>query len=297
MKVTDMAQLFGITRQGYYKMQKRKLEQKTVNEMVKKKIMEVRKLMPRLGGRKLFYLLKPSFIESKVKLGRDKLFDIMRQELLLVKRRKNFTRTTDSYHRYRTYSNEVKDKKITRPEEVWVSDITYIRSLCGFMYLSLVTDAYSRKIVGYELSDNMKAENTIKALKKAIRSRMYPERELIHHSDRGFQYCYPDYIEMLDKNKIHISMTTKYDPYENAQAERVNGILKGEFMLDKTFQNQRDARLEIERCINVYNTNRPHQSCNFLTPDQAHRFGNYEMKKWSRKNFSKGYPLEKTNYI
>ncbi len=298
MNAVILAQLFGISRQWYYKMQGRNRRQKAQQEEVKKRVLAVRKVMPRLGGRKLYHMLKPSLGDCGHKLGRDKLFDLLREEHLLVKKRKNYTRTTQSYHRFRKYPNRIKETEVTRPEQVWASDITYIRTLGGFLYLSLITDSYSRKIVGYELSDNMKAENSVRAMERAVKHRRYPTSRLIHHSDRGFQYCSPEYVGLLTKHGIEVSMTTRYDPYENAQAERVNGILKDEFYLDKTFQNAKEAGKAVEQSIKVYNTLRPHLSCDFLTPEQAHREGKYKMKKWGRNFSSKGYPLdEKTNYI
>ncbi len=217
---------------------------------------------------------------------------------MLVRKRKNFTRTTFSYHRFKKYGNLIADLEKTHPEQVWVSDITYIRKKGGFLYLSLVTDAYSKQIMGFKLSDNMKASSSVKALKQAINCRKYPDRKLIHHSDRGLQYCSPEYISILEENNIDISMTTKYDPYENAIAERVNGILKSEFYLDQEFNNLKEAKREINKTIMIYNNLRPHLSCNYLTPKQAHLKANYKLKTWSRKYSSKAMVLdEKSNYI
>jgi len=252
--------------------------------------------LPRIGGKKLYYLLKPEFEERVIKCGRDKFLRVLRQECLLVKRRKNFTKTTQSYHRFNKHPNLVMGTTISRQEQVWVSDITYIRTRQGFMYLSLITDAYSKQIMGYNLSDNMKTESTTKALKMALRNRRYPNTSLIHHSDRGFQYCSPDYIKVLDDNNISVSMTTKYDPYENAIAERVNGILKNEFILDYGNINKPDAYRIVNQAINIYNFERPHLSCDYLTPAQAHEFGDYELKSWSKNFSSKGYPLEENEY-
>ncbi|MGE4288937.1 MAG: IS3 family transposase [Salinivirgaceae bacterium] len=280
-----MTELFNISRQAYYQLlttkSKTALEVKTICRLV----LQIRRTMPRIGGRKLYYLLQPEFVRLGINIGRDRFFDILRREHLLVKKRKNHTRTTNSYHRYRKYNNLLQHTRITRPEQAWVSDITYIRTRKGFLYLSLVTDAYSKKIMGYELSDNLKTESSLRALKKAVKNRKYADKSLIHHSDRGFQYCSPTYTQMLETNGINISMTTKYDPYENAVAERVNGILKSEFFLDQTFYNKQHALREVKRTIDVYNSLRPHLSCNYLTPNQAHNTGNYKLKQWSR-NFS-----------
>jgi putative transposase len=287
-----MVRLLKITRQGYYKQIKVGKMKGTESEAVKEMILSQRKNMPRLGGLKVYHLIKPSLESAGIKLGRDKLFDLMRYENLLVKKRKNHTRTTNSYHRFRKYRNLIQGLEITRPEQVWASDITYIRTKNGFMYLSLITDVYSKKVVGFELSDNLKTENSLKALRKAINNRE-TKKTLIHHSDRGLQYCSPDYTNLLEENHIKISMTSKYDPYENAVAERVNGILKNEFLLDKTFINEQEAKREVSRSIFVYNTLRPHLSCNYLSPNQAHKYGNYKLKTWKRKFFSKEASLEK----
>jgi len=218
-----------------------------------------------------------------IKLGRDGLYKLLREERMLVGKKKNFTRTTQSYHRFRCHPNLVKDTIIQKPEEVWVSDITYIRVASEFYYLSLITDAYSKQIMGYVLGDSLQAVHCENALKNAIKNRKYPERKLIHHSDRGFQYCSDDYINYLNDNDILVSMTTKYDPYENAIAERVNGILKDEFFIGDGFPDEATARSEITKSIRVYNTYRPHMSCEMMTPQQAHLEGRYKLKGWSRK--------------
>jgi transposase InsO family protein len=182
---------------------------------------------------------------------------------MLVKKKKNYMRTTNSYHRYYKHPNLIKDIVINRAEQVWVSDITYIRTNEGFMYLSLITDAYSKQIVGYQLSDNLKAINCINALKIAIRTRKYP-----------------DYIETLEKYHINISMTTRHDPYENAVAERINGTLKYEFDLGDRLPDLKHAQREINKSVWVYNNLRPHESCNYLTPLQTHLQESVDVKKW-----------------
>lgn len=282
-----MAELFKISRQGYYQLLQKHQKDDSDAKAITNLVLNLRRTMPRIGGKKLYYLVKPEMDDLGIKVGRDKFFDILRWEHLLVRRRKNYTRTTNSYHRYRKYDNLIQQLDIIRPEQAWVSDITYIRTRKGFMYLSLVTDVYSKKIMGYELSDNLKAEGSLRALNKAIRNRNYGSKPLIHHSDRGFLYCSPIYTQVLESNNESISMTTKYDPYENAVAERVNGILKNEFLLDQTFYNEKHAQKEVRRTIDVYNNLRPHLSCHYLTPNQAHHLGNYELKRWSNKAFKK----------
>ena len=181
----------------------------------------------------------------------------------------------------------IKDKEIKRPEQVWVSDITYVHCKKGPLYLHLVTDAYSKKIMGYFLSDDLKTKSTLAALNMALKNRKYRSRKLIHHSDRGFQYTSDDYKKRLRKEKIKISMTTKYDPYENAIAERVNGILKDEFEISNRKLSIQEAKRNVNHAIKIYNQKRPHWSCQFLTPEQAHKKGKFILKNWSKFKFSK----------
>ncbi len=236
--------------------------------------------MTRVGTKKTYFLIKPELDRLGIKCGRDKLNDIIRSEGMLIKKKKNYMRTTNSYHRFYKYPNLIKDLQIVRPEQVWVSDITYIRTVSKWLYLSLVTDAYSKQIIGYQLSDNMRTINSIDALKMAIKNRKYPDRPLIHHSDRGIQYCNPDYTETLVKNHIDISMTEKHDPYENAIAERVNGTLKNEFDLGDRLPDQKCAEMELNKAVWIYNNLRPHESCYYLTPIQAHKQESIEIRKW-----------------
>tara|TARA_R110000868_G_scaffold243100_3_gene499025 strand:- start:99421 stop:100146 length:726 start_codon:yes stop_codon:yes gene_type:complete len=231
--------------------------------------MRLRQHMPRLGTRKLYHLLADDLHRLGIKLGRDGLFDWLREHRLLVQRRKNFTKTTNSRHWMRKHPNLLADHKAYRSEEVFVSDITYIESDQGVHYLSLVTDAFSRKIMGHVLSHEMKASDVVKALKQAVRNRIttYP---LIHHSDRGLQYCSGLYQSVLKENNITASMTDGYDCYQNALAERVNGILKQEFLLHrcKTFEDLRQLVME---AVQTYNTMRPHLSLAMQTPEVVHQ--------------------------
>ena len=237
--------MFGISRQAYYKRQK-KLE-KLENERVEllDLIRPVRKVMPRLGTIKMYEIIKSDMIKNNIKMGRDKLFDFLRYEKMLVAKKKNYTRTTNSFHYFHKYKNMIKEMEITAPEQVWVSDITYISTEAGNGFLSLITDCYSKKIVGYHLADNLKTEGTLIALEMVIKSRKYPMSPLIHHSDRGIQYCSSPYIQKLTENDIKPSMTENSDPYENAVAERVNGILKDEFNIAEGFINHSQAQKEI----------------------------------------------------
>jgi transposase InsO family protein len=278
-----LCKLFGISRQGYYQGLKRNKQEKEVKQQIVKQVKEIRKSHKRMGGKKLHDKLQSKFNELGITYGRDKFFDVLREQNLLVRYRKRYVSTTQSKHLFFKYPNLIHDLDITRAEQVFVSDITYIRTKKGFLYLFLITDAYSKRIMGWVLADNMKTINAIRALKMAIKNRIYPERELIHHSDRGFQYCNPAYIEVLEKNNIKISMTTKYDPYENAVAERVNGILKNEYDIGEGFLGFKDAKAEINYSIWLYNNDRPHLSCHGMVPVQAHIKENYKLKKWSKK--------------
>lgn len=277
-----MAEQFSISRQGYYKLTNKKAVSSTEDDFIKNNVMKIRKIMPRIGGRKLLHILRPLLQSEGLNYGRDKFFDLLRKERMFVPKRVNYLTTTRSYKRFRKHPNRIKDLVINKPDQVWVSDITYIKTKQGFMYLSLITDAYSKKIVGYKLADNMKTQNNIDALKMAINKRKYPRRKLIHHSDRGFQYCADQYVSLLEKNKIKISMTTKYDPYENAVAERVNGILKNEFMISDSRLDKQDAEQVIKESIHTYNYLRPHMSCEYLTPIQAHNGAKFKMKTYSK---------------
>ena len=271
-----------ISRQGYYQAIGRKRQSHNLQQQILEQVKAVRKRHKNMGGKKLHGKVRPKMVELGIKLGRDRFFDLLREENLLVRYRKRFVRTTQSKHLFYKYPNLVQGMDINRAEQVFVSDITYIRTKQGFMYLFLVTDAYSKQIMGWELSDNMKTVNAVNALKMAVKNRKYPDRELIHHSDRGLQYCSPVYINALEKSGIRISMTTKYDPYENAVAERVNGILKREYEIGDGFLGQKDAMREIKYAIWLYNTDRPHLSCHGLVPAEAHLKENYPLKKWAK---------------
>jgi len=230
----------------------------------------VRQFIPRCGTRTLMDIMTYSLNMRRISIGRDKLFDLLREEKLLVPRRKRHYFTTDSKHRFHKYPNIAKDLVLTQPEQLWVSDITYIKSKEGPLYLSLITDAYSRKIMGYHLADHLKATGPIEALKMALANRMYPNRKLMHHSDKGIQYCCDNYVQILNDNKIAISMTSKYDPYENAKAERVNETIKCEFELDEVLPDFPFAKREIKKTVEIYNNLRPHHSCYMNTPTQMH---------------------------
>jgi len=241
--------------------------------------------MPRIGGRKLHFMLTDTLREHGINIGRDKLFDLLADRGLLVRRRKRRKAiTTDSNHPFHKYPNLIRQLQVVRPNHLWVSDITYISIRNGFCYLSLITDAYSRKIVGYCLHPTLKKEGPLQALSMALQTvQDRGLQPLIHHSDRGLQYCCADYIKRLDHRGITISMTEKGDPYENAIAERVNGILKDEFGLYTCFDNYELASKEVHNAINIYNQQRPHASCDYLTPQEAHQKQGSLNTKWKRR--------------
>lgn len=255
-------------------------------EHVHSLVMSVRQKLPKTGGKKLHYMLKDDFKKHQIKIGRDKLFDFLRNEYLLVPKARRYYKTTNSRHWMRKYPNLIKEMDIIRPEQIWVADITYLRTKEKTHYLHLITDAYSKKIVGYKLSDNLMATSTLEALKMANVNRKY-NNNLIHHSDRGLQYCSKEYTEYLSKNNIDISMTQNYDPYENAIAERVNGILKEEFGLFETFDNFQNLKKQVEESIDFYNQIRVHLSVKMLTPNQAHLQNQVKLKSWKKINRNK----------
>ena len=250
--------------------------------MAKQKVLEVRKQLPRLGTRKLYYLLAGDFKKEHIAVGRDKLFSILREERLLIIKKKRYTKTTDSKHWMHKYPNLIKGLQLMHPEQIWVADITWLAIKNNYCYLHLITDAYSKKIMGYELSNNLNASNTIKALKMALRNRKYTT-PLVHHSDRGLQYCSAGYTKLLTDNNVDISMTQDGSPYDNAVAERVNGILKDEFGLDDTFENMEQASREVKQSIDLYNRLRPHLSNSMLTPIEMHKQNKLRPKAWHKK--------------
>ena len=241
--------------------------------------------MPRLGTRKLYYMLIETLKEHKIKIGRDKLFDLLEEHGMLLRRRKRRkVSTTDSNHPFRRYPNLVRELLPMRPNQLWVSDITYIRLIDEFCYLSMITDAYSRRIVGYCLYPTLQKEGPVAALKMAISSLPVIETgSLIHHSDRGKQYCCDDYINVLNNRKVLISMTENGDPYENALAERMNKTMKEEFILDQGFSSFDLAAAAVSKAVKNYNTLRPHDSCDRMTPDQAHQCNGPIPMRWKKR--------------
>lgn len=273
--IENLCAVFDLSRQAWYSYLKRSELQIYQEHVVLERIQEIRKELPKTGCIKLYKELNNGFLQRVgISMGRDAIFDLLRANDMLIKRKRKWVYTTNSFHRYKVHPDLVQRRPASRAEEIWVSDITYLRTSNDFVYLSLITDAYSRKIVGYHLADNLKAIGCIKALKSALKTRMYPERTLIHHSDRGTQYCCDDYVGVLTDSGIQISMTQSGSPYDNALAERVNGILKMEFDLERTFPNLKRATAVVDEAILKYNHLRLHTSCNFKTPEMAHQFEN-----------------------
>lgn len=289
-----MSGLFGNTRQAYYDKQKAKAVTMIREDVILRMVNDIRKDMPRLGARKLLVMMDDDLKSMGIHIGRDAFISLLAENNLLIKRKRSATRTTDSNHRFRMYPNLIKGVNFTRPNQVWVSDITYIRVGRGFVYLFLITDAYSHKIVGWDLSYDLSADNAVRALKMALKGMPNNlEYKLTHHSDRGTQYCCNEYVKLLNKKKITISMTENGDPLENAIAERVNGILKTEWINEEHFDSFKSACKFISRIIGLYNSVRPHQSISYLTPEVVHA-GNMEPKRMWR-NYWNTSPQQAVN--
>ena len=275
--------LLGLTRQAYYQHFWNQEQLIFEDELIVSEVLKIRKNHRHMGGRKLFELLQPFLLEHQIKMGRDRLFDVLSANYLLVRRRKKQTITTNSYHRFKRYPNLIRDFIPNAPNELWVSDITYWRIKDYFNYISFITDAYSRKIVGYHLGDSLQTAETIQALEMAISNLSEEEKkslQLIHHSDRGTQYCSNEYVKLLQSNNIGISMTENGDPLENAIAERVNGIIKEEYLNDYQVDNEREANELLDTVIHLYNNERPHMSIGNLTPNQVHQNNIKTEKLW-----------------
>ena len=269
--------MLGYSRQAYYQQKKQSEKESLQYGILINEVLEIRKSQKRLGCRKLLYKLEPFMAQHQIVIGRDAFFNLLSEHNLLVRKRKRRKPvTTFSDHWMRKHPNLIEGFYPTAPNQLWVSDITYIVVGDGFAYLSLVTDAYSRKIVGFYLSKDLSAEGCIRALEMALDNNPVLSR-LIHHSDRGSQYCCSDYVKILNDNFIKISMTQNGDPRENAIAERVNGILKDE-LLDQSYLNYGEAVRNVSIAISIYNHQRPHGSIDYLTPIEAH-FRSGELKR------------------
>lgn len=249
-------------------------------EKVISEVERIRSEMPRLGCRKVYHCLYNQM--RSINVGRDKMFTILKANGMLIKPYRSYHITTNSHHRFHKHKNLVENMVINEPEQVWVSDITYIGCRDRHMYLALITDAYSKKIVGFDLSSSLDTMGALRALKMANGNRMYKGQRIIHHSDRGIQYCSDLYQKWLRKFKLEVSMTESYDPYANAVAERVNGILKQEFLLEEYDLSLEEMKKVVKDAVNTYNTKRPHYSCGYLTPEQMHSQCEVKMKTYKK---------------
>jgi putative transposase len=280
--ITALCRQLGFSKQAYYKGLAEKANSDLNREAIRHQVLALKSAMPQIGGRKVHYLLKKRQIEENWhNIGRDSLFRLLREEDLLVKRKRRYVKTTDSRHWMRRFPNLIKELDICRPEQVWVADITYITLEEGFCFLHLVTDAYSKRVMGYHVSNDMSAASTATALKMAISARRY-KGPLIHHSDRGLQYQSNLYVEILNKSDILISTTQDSSPYDNAIAERINGILKHEFEIEN-LEDQIMATRLVKEAVSTYNQLRPHLSNHMLTPNQMHLQCKLERRQWSKK--------------
>jgi len=259
----------GMSRQNYYAArclrQRREVDESLVLELVRRE----RKMQPRLGGRKLLHLLQAEFKEAKVSVGRDRFFELLAEHDLLVAPKPGAPHTTNSRHCLPVFHNLLAGKVLQAPNQAWVSDLTYIRTDKEFLYAALITDSYSRKIVGVHIGDNLEAEGCIQALDQAL-IELPSDKHPIHHSDRGCQYCSHAYVERLQARGLPISMTEILHCYENAQAERVNGILKQEYEMDRTFRTKAQAIAALQQAVFLYNHRRPHLMLNYRFPADVH---------------------------
>lgn len=279
VSLTTLCRLFGISRQAYYIFIKRSMRNKLRDEQILELVKLIRRVHPRMGVRKIHEIIKPELEKCKIKIGRDAMFNLLSDNQLLVRKRKRKIKTTNSYHRYHKYKNLVKDFTPYKCNQLWVSDLTYIRMDGGFSFLFLITDAYSKKIVGYHLSQNMETSHAIKALEMAVFNSDRIEG-IIHHSDRGVQYCSNEYVKLCQDYGITLSMTEDGNPLDNPIAERVNGILKDEYLYEYRFADYQDALKKVDSTIYKYNQLRPHLSCNMKTPNQAHFKVGQLTKRW-----------------
>jgi putative transposase len=258
-----------MSRQNYYACRQSR-QRRTVDEgLILELVQAERRMQPRIGGRKLLWLLQKEFTEHEVQVGRDRFFETLRTAGMLVEHKAAIARTTNSRHSLPVFRNLLKERKPQAPNEAWVSDLTYIRTDHGFMYAALITDAYSRKIVGAHIGDSLEAEGCVRALDQAL-SELPKDKRPMHHSDRGCQYCCHEYVERLQLRGLAISMTEIMHCYENAQAERVNGILKQEYEMDRTFRTKDQAKVAFRQAVWLYNHRRPHLGLDYRFPAEVH---------------------------
>lgn len=262
-----------MSRQNYYARRRHRRGREVDKQLVVGLVKGERQVQPRLGARKLRVVLKAELTKAGVKIGRDRFFDVLREAQLLVEPLpREYVRTTNSYHCLPVFRNKIQELEVTRANEVWVGDLTYIRTEEDFLYLALLTDKHSRKIVGYHCGDTLEAVGCLKALEMALEG-LPAGAKPIHHSDQGSQYCCHEYVNRLVGQGLEISMTESNHCAENALAERMNGILKGEYGLGRRFKDKQTARLAVVQAVELYNRRRPHSKLGNRVPDEVHRFG------------------------
>ena len=262
-----------MSRQNYYSRRRRRRRRQVDGELIAGLVRRERRLQPRLGTRKLYHRLRGELAQAGVRVGRDRMFEELRQrDLLLAPLRAAFPHTTESYHNLPVFRNQVKERVVTQPNEVWVSDLTYLRTLEGYLYLALITDKFSRKVVGWHVGDTLEAVGCVRALELALSQLPAPAKP-IHHSDQGSQYCCHEYVQRLQARGLGISMTEINHCAENAMAERMNGILKQEYGLGMEFATKAAARRATGQGIWLYNTQRPHLELNYQVPEAVHQSG------------------------
>lgn len=276
--------MFGISKQAYYKRIKADLKKNERDMKILQIVHDLRKIHPRMGTKKLYEYVKIKLTGTEITIGRDALFDLLRNNGLLVKKTKRFHITTNSNHFFYKSPNLLKETELTHSEQAVVADITYIKTDEGNAYLALVTDPYSKKIMGYAIDDNMKVELVKEALEMAHKNMIFQHEKVIHHSDRGIQYCCPDYSEFAEKMGFVLSTTQQYDPYENAIAERINETLKYEYGLRRTIPTLKIAQKMVQQAVEIYNKERIHWSLGLITPEQAHsQYDKILYKSYSKK--------------
>jgi len=280
--VQKSCRLLGYSRQALYKKRQQQAKKFIEAEIILQQVHQIRSKHKRMGVKKLYLTLDPFFKTHQMKIGRDALFDLLREFGMLVKPLKRSHYTTDSYHRFYKYPSLIKDWTPAAPNQLWVSDITYIEVKDEFSYLSVITDAFSHKIVGWHLTKSPTAKASMQALKMAIKNNKNIGR-LVHRSDRGAQYCSQEYVSLLKSKGIKISMTEHGDPYENALAERINGIIKNEY-LEKRYSNDWQLWLDVSKTVRLYNTERLHMSIGMKTPESIHQTGMATKKLWKKKS-------------
>jgi putative transposase len=289
----NLCLLFDVSRQAYYQHFHTLAQERTEEALILGEVLKIRHSHPRMGGRKLFEKLSIFKAEHKIKMGRDALFNLLAINGLLIKKRRNRMRTTCSFHHYKKYPNLIKNLTLMRVNEVWVSDITYWKTKSGFLYISFITDVYSHKLVGYHLSQTLEAIGCVAALKMALKDYKYDNQQLIHHSDRGSQYCSDEYVKLLKANNIGISMTENGDPLENPLAERVNGIIKNEYLYCYQVEDLAQATDLLDSVVKLYNEDRPHSSISNLTPNQVHHATiSLEIKRLWKNYYHPKQPIE-----